>query len=179
MPESLSSSNVVSGEIRFVSRPFSNRWWLMAGDQDVAELRRIPRDHVSEVELTDGTRYRLEPEGWGTVVAVENGAERGRIIRRSWWGRAWDLISPTFGYALTSDLLPRRWSLRVGNEPVGRLEGTLFSYNRLRVHADVGVPVLPLVMSWHVLARPWEAAAAPGSLVARPAPEQPTLGVDG
>ncbi len=66
---------------------------------------------------------------------------------------------------MTSDILPRRWTLRVGNEPVGRFAGTPFSYNRLRVHTDVAVPVLPLALAWHVLARPWEAAAAPGSLV--------------
>ncbi|MCJ7724855.1 MAG: hypothetical protein MUP76_00495 [Acidimicrobiia bacterium] len=128
-------------------------------------MRRIPRQHVSEVSLDDGTNIRLEPDGWGTVVAREGDKEWGRIVRRSWWGRRWDLISPTFGYTITSDPLPRRWTIRVGNEPVGRLSGGLLSYNRLTVQADVAVSVLPLVMSWHVLARPWEAAAAPGALV--------------
>jgi hypothetical protein len=61
--------------------------------------------------------------------------------------------------------MPRHWTIRVGNEPVGRLFGGLLSYNRLTVEADVGIQVLALVMAWHVLARPWEAAAAPGSLV--------------
>ena len=92
-------------------------------------------------------------------------AERGRITRRSWWGRSWDLESPTFAFALTSDLMPRRWTLRIGNEPVGHLSGGLLSYNRLTVRTDVAVQVLPLVLAWHVLARPWEAAAAPGSLI--------------
>jgi hypothetical protein len=179
MVERRTPSHNVAGEVRFVSRPFSNTWWLMQGDRELAELRRIPREHVSLVETTDGPSYRLEPQGWGAVVAMEDEAERGRITRRSWWGRAWDLTSTTFGYALTSDVIPRRWTLRVGNEPIGRLAGGYFSYNRLIVSTDVAVPTLPLMLSWHVLARPWEAAAAPGSLVAQHRPERPTLGVDG
>lgn len=179
MADQRSPSRVVAGEVRFLSRPFSNAWRLVHEGEELAVLRRFPTRHTSEVVAWDGSRYRLEPQGWGTVVAVEDEAERGRITRRSWWGRAWDLASSTFGYALTSDLLPRRWTLRVGNEPIGRLAGTPVSYNRLRIQTDVGVPVLPLVLCWHVLARPWEAAAAPGSLVARPRPQRPTLGVDG
>ena len=111
---------------------------------------------------------------------MEQDKEWGRIVRRSWWGRRWDLVSPTFGYTLTSDPMPRRWTIRVGNEPIGRLSGGLFSYNRLTVHTDVAVQALPLVLAWHVLARSWEAASAPGSLVPYdPQRGRPTLGVDG
>jgi hypothetical protein len=156
---------MIPGESRFLSFPFSNEWVLAQGDRSVATLRRFPRRHTSTVRLGDGRTFELEPQGWGTVVALEGDTERGRITRRSWWGRAWDLTSVSFGYGLTSDLVPRRWTLRVGNEPVGRFAGTPFSYNRLRVTTDVAVPVLPLALAWHVLARPWEAAAAPGSLV--------------
>ncbi len=161
---------MLSGECRFLSYPLSNEWVLAQGDEQVAFLRRFPRRHTSTLTLADGRTFELEPRGWGTVVALEAEVERGRITRRSWWGRAWDLTSATFGYGLTSDVMPRRWTLRVGNEPVGRLAGTLLSYNRLRVHTDVAVPVLPLALAWHVLARPWEAAAAPGSLVPQQLP---------
>ena len=172
--------HAVTGEAVFTSVPFSNRWELTSRGERLAVLRRLPRQHVSEVELADGRSIVLQPDGWGTVVAVEGDKEWGRIVRRSWWGRRWDLESPTFGYSLTSDLLPRRWTIRVGNEPVGRLTGGLLSYNRLEVEADVAIQALPLVMSWHVLARPWEAAASPGSLVPRdPGEQRPTLGVDG
>lgn len=161
---------LVSGESIFLSHPFSNQWSLWHRGEPIAEMRRIPRQHVSEVSLEDGIRIRLEPDGWGTVVAREDGKEWGRIVRRSWWGRQWDLVSPTFGYTITSDPLPRRWTMRVGNEPIGSLTGGPLSYNRLKVNTDVAVQVLPLVMSWHVLARPWEAASAPGSLVPADAP---------
>ncbi len=172
---------VVSGEALFTSTPFSNRWELRAGGERLAALRRRPTQHVSEAHLIDGRSLILQPTEWGTVTAVEGGQEWGRIVRRSWWGRRWDLESPTFGYVLTSDPIPRRWTLRVGNEPVGRLSGGALSYNRLRVQTDVAVQVVPLILAWHVLARPWEAAAAPGSLVARDGggEERPTLGVDG
>ncbi|MBU1226411.1 MAG: hypothetical protein KJ698_04230 [Actinobacteria bacterium] len=156
---------LVSGECRFTSPPFSNTWALWCRGERLATMTRRPRQHTSDVSLADGGEIRLQPDGWGTVVALENGSELGRIVRRSWWGRRWDLISPAFGYVLTSDPMPRHWTIRVGNEPVGRLSGGLLSYNRLTVEADVGIQVLALVMAWHVLARPWEAAAAPGSLV--------------
>ena len=163
-------ARLVSGECRFTSTPFSNRWALSCGGEVLAEMRRVPRLHVSEVRLADGIRLRLEPAGWGTVVALDGDKEMGRIVRRSWWGRRWELESPTFGYALTSDPLPRRWRLRAGDHEIGRFAGGMLSYNRLTVTIDVAVQVIPLVLAWHVLARPWEAAAAPASLVARPAP---------
>lgn len=171
---------MVSGQATFTSQPFSDDWVLWSANRQLASLRRVPRQHVSILSLGDGSTIRLQPDGWGTVVAVEDDKEWGRIVRRSWWGRRWDLISPTFGYALTSDPLPRRWTIRVGNEPVGRLAGGWLSYNRLQVDMDVAVQVLPLVLSWHVLARPWEQAAAPGSLIPREMiRSRPTLGIDG
>ena len=174
------AQHLVSGECRFSSLPFSNWWTLSCKDEPLAEMRRIPRQHISEVTMADGTGIRLQPRGWGTVVALAGESERGRITRRSWWGRSWDLESPAFAFTLTSDPMPRRWTLRIGNEPVGRLSGGILSYNRLTVRTDVAVQVLPLVLAWHVLARPWEAAAAPGSLVPDgPEPERPSLGVEG
>jgi hypothetical protein len=164
------------GVTTFRSMPLSNVWRVSHQGEDIAQLERIPRDHISRVVLNDGTAFSLEPTEWGTVVAFEDDVERGRITRRSWWGRSWDLTGLTFGYGLTSDLLPRRWTLRVGNEPVGSLTGTIYSYNRLRVETGVAVPLLALALCWHVLARPWEAAAAPGSLVPGRETDQPDAG---
>ena len=157
---------VVIGTARFTSGFMSNRWTLSRADEMLAEMRRIPSRHVSEAVLSTGVRYEIRPESWGTVVAeADDGAELGRIVRTSWWGRSWDLTAPGFACALTSDPLPRRWSLRIGTEPVGALKGSAFSYNRLTVHTDVAVPVPALTLAWHVLARPWEAASAPVALV--------------
>jgi hypothetical protein len=165
------AQRLVSGECRFTSRPFSNRWDLSSGEERLAVLVRRPRRHTSTVTLADGTELELVPDGWGAVVAFEGDQERGRIVRRSWWGRRWDLESPTFGYTLTSDPVPRRWFLRVGDNVVGRFSGGWFSYNHLTVQMDVAVHVIPLVLAWHVLARPWEASAAPASLVPRGFPD--------
>jgi hypothetical protein len=162
---------MIVGDARFESRLFSNQWLLLQGDDVVARLFRIPSRHTSELETVDGPAQILEPEAWGTVIArTEDGTEFGRIVRRSWWGRAWEIQSPGFGCTLTSDPLPRRWSLRFGSEPVGRLAGGLITYNSVDLHTDVAVPVTGLALAWHVIARPWEQAAAPGALVARPAP---------
>jgi hypothetical protein len=160
---------MVMGEGAFRSLPFSNHWSLIHKGETIAHLRRIPSRHTSEIDLPDGTRLELVPEGWGTVVALEDGEERSRIERRSWWGRSWEISGPGFGCLMTSDLMPRRWTLRIGNEPAGRLAGTILSYNRLDVQTDVAIPASALALAWHVIARPWEQAAAPGVLVARPA----------
>ena len=82
-----------------------------------------------------------------------------------WWGRRWEISGSGFGCDLTSDPFPRRWTFRLGGAPIGRLAGTMWSYNRLVVEADVSIPVHAVILAWHVLARPWEQAAAPSSLV--------------
>ena len=160
------------GDHRFESQLFSNDWQLVGPEGVVARLRRIPSTHTSLAALADGRRLEIEPAGWGTVVA-HGDAQKARIERQSWWGRRWEVTGVGFGYELTSDPLPRRWSLRIGGHPVGRLAGTVWSYNRLEVHTDVAVPVHALILAWHVIARPWEAAAAPRSLrpISRPEPE--------
>lgn len=156
---------VVVGECTFHSRAFSNRWSLDRAGEQLADLRRDGSRHTSTAVLTDGTRIDVVPAGWGTVEAHTGGEPIGRIDRRSWWGRRWEIGGSGFGCDLISDPAPRRWSLRLGGEPIGRLAGTMWSYNRLRVHTDVSVPVHALILAWHVLARPWEQAAAPRSLV--------------
>ena len=160
----------VVGDCRFESALLSNRWRLLQDRKVLAELQRIPSRHVSLLRMAGGTLLELRPSGWGTVVAMHGETEVGRVVRRSWWGRRWQLSGPGFACDLTSDPLPRRWSLRFGSEPVGRLAGAALSYNRLRVHTDLAVPVVSLALAWHVLARPWEAAAAPGALVPAPSP---------
>lgn len=165
---------VVFGACRFESPLFSNHWRLIQGKQVLAQLQRVPSRHISLVRLPDHTVIELRPFGWGTVVAYREGEEVGRVVRRSWWGRHWDLAGQGFACTLASEPLPRRWTLRYGNEPVARLAGTLLSYNRLTVHTDIAVPLASLALVWHVLARPWEAAAAPGALV--PSQEPRPLG---
>jgi hypothetical protein len=153
----------VTGDIRFKSRPFSNVWLMTGYDGVIARLRRIPSTHTSLATLSDGTKLELHPEGWGTVVAAGDN-QGAKIVRESWWGRRWAVTGTGFSYDLTSDPMPRRWTLRIGGHPVARVAGTMWSYNRIIVQADVAVPIHALILSWHVLARPWEAAAAPRSL---------------
>ncbi len=155
----------VLGHCRFESRIFSNRWRLLQGEMVLAELTRFPTRHISVMSLPDGSEQELRPDGWGTVVARQNGTELGRITRASWWGRTWEVATPGFACALTCDPRPRHWSLRFGSEPFASLNGTLFSYNRLQVDTAVAVPISALALVWHVLARSWELAAAPGQLI--------------
>jgi hypothetical protein len=155
----------VVGNCRFESPLMSNRWRLLQDRKVLAEAQRVPTRHISLLRLADSTNLELRPAGWGTVVALAGEQEVGRATRRNWWGRRWQLSSPGFACDLVSDPMPRRWSLRFGSEPVGHLSGGLLTYNRLLIHTDLAVPVVSLALAWHVLARPWEAAAAPGALV--------------
>ena len=165
MPYRLPRVPTVVGNCRFESTMMSNHWRLLQDRRVLAELQRVPSRHVSLLRYAGSEEIELRPAGWGTVVAMHGSTELGRVVRRSWWGRRWHLSGPGFACDLTSDPRPRRWSLRFGTEPVGHLAGAAFSYNRLRVHTDLAVPVVSLALAWHVLARPWEAAASPGALV--------------
>ncbi len=165
MPYRLPRVPTVVGDCRFESALMSNRWRLLQGRTVLAELQRVPTRHVSLLRYPHSGEIELRPAGWGTVVAMHGATEVGRAVRRSWWGRRWHLSGQGFACDLTSDPLPRHWSLRFGSEPVGHLAGTPFSYNHLKVHTDLAVPLVSLALAWHVLARPWEAAAAPGTLV--------------
>jgi hypothetical protein len=176
MTDRLPRNPMIYGDCRFESMLFSNRWRLIQGKQVLAELQRVPTRHTSLLRFPDRTLVEIRPSGWGTVVAYRGADELGRVTRLSWWGRTWQLTGPGFACSLTSDLRPRRWSLRLGAEPVAQLSGGLLSYNRLAVHTDVAVPTVSIALAWHVLARPWEAAASPGALL--PA-HQPTYRVAG
>jgi hypothetical protein len=155
MTDRLPRNPMIYGDCRFESMLFSNRWRLIQGKQVLAELQRVPTRHTSLLRFPDRTLVEIRPSGWGTVVAYRGADELGRVTRLSWWGRTWQLTGPGFACSLT---------------------GGLLSYNRLAVHTDVAVPTVSLALAWHVLARPWEAAASPGALL--PA-HQPTYRVAG
>jgi hypothetical protein len=155
----------VVGRVQFDSGLFSNRWRVLRDTDLIAEVRRDPTRHVSAGVFASGTRFDLVPDGWGTVRMSADGVPLAHIDRRSWWGRRWEIGGTGFACELTSDPLPRRWTFRIGGEPIGGLSGTLWSYNRLTMDANVSIPVHAMILAWHVLARPWEQAAAPRTLV--------------
>ena len=165
---------MVTGDAELRSTLGSNRWELRQGDAVVAVLRRLPRQRMSLVELADGTQWRIQPEAWGVVVAMEDGIPFARIVRRSWWGRRWTIESQAFSMDLISRPRPRRWDLTIGGAPLAELSGSAISYNRLRVRASVGVPLVAIVLAWQVVVRPWEQAARPVEL--RPVPVTPEPG---
>lgn len=158
---------MISGSARLRSPAFSNAWELTTEDGTlIAELTRHGRMHVSTVRFPDGAAWLIEPRGYGIVCALEEGdVEVARITRRSWLGRRWDVTAPTWAYDLVSDRTPRRWHLAVGSVEVARIAGSTLSYNRVRVTTNLAVPVATVILAWQVIARPWEAAAAPAGLV--------------
>lgn len=145
----------------------SSRWRLFANDDEIAQLRRLGRLHISRIQLPSGEEATLTPDDRSAVVALDgNGNELARITRTSWFGRRWEITSQKWAYELVSDPRPRRWHITVGGTPVAQITGSLVSYNRVAVDAPLGVPLLVIALAWHVIARPWEAAAAPSTLIA-------------
>ena len=141
-------------------------------DGEIATLRRLGRLHISRLYLPGGEEAVLVPEERSVVTALDDaGDELARITRTSWFGRRWEVSSKKWAYELVSDPRPRRWQITVGGTPVAQITGSLVSYNRVDIEAPLGVPVLVVALAWHVIARPWEAAAAPSTLVASPASE--------
>jgi hypothetical protein len=161
---------LIRGEAQLVSPWFSNQWSLFNHDVEIARLRRIPRLHISAAQFPDGTEWTIEPDGFAVVKAVDaHGTEVARITRRSWWGRRWDVAGTGFAYELVSDPIPRRWRFEVGGSPIAEIRGSLISYNTVTIDAPLSIPTAAAVLAWHVIARPWEAAAAPRGLVPRTA----------
>lgn len=161
----------ISGDASLTSPWFSPVWTMHQGGRMVATINRTARTYVSVVDLTDGGRILIEPAGVGVVRAVEihdagtADTEIGRIVRTSWLGRSWDVSGRSFAFELVSDARPRRWHLAVANAPIAHLEGSLASYNVVHLRSNLGVPLPALLLSWHVVARPWEAANEPRGLV--------------
>jgi hypothetical protein len=157
---------MVTGEIHLRSPWLSSEWHLIQAGNELARIRRHGRLYVSDVLLPDGTKWLLEPGGPGVVRAVESpGVEFARVERRSWIGRRWDLTSQQFAYELISDRRPRRWYVSVGGAAAAEINGSLLSYNTVTVNTSIGIPVVAILLAWHVIARPWEAAAEPRGLV--------------
>ena len=158
--------DTVYGQAEMRSPWLSNRWRLYANDTELATLRRLGRLHISRIYLSTGEEAALAPDERSAVVALDTeGNELARITRTSWFGRRWEVTSKRWAYELVSDPRPRRWHITVGGTSVAQITGSLVSYNRVDIEAPLGVPLLVVALAWHVIARPWEAAAEPGGLV--------------
>ena len=83
-----------------------------------------------------------------------------------------------YNYELISDRRPRAWTISLGGSPIADFRGSLVSYNHVRGNSLIAVPMSAVLLAWHVIARPWEAAAEPRGLVPvqQPAAERRSIG---
>lgn len=153
------------GLVELRSPLFSNAWRVLRDGETLAVARRYPRQHRSVVVLADQTLWSLEPERWGVVQAVEDEVPFAHATRQSWTGRRWEVGGVGFSYELRPTSLLRRWALLQGGEPLVHLKGGLLTYNRVLAEVILPVPLVAVLLAWHVMARSWEAAAAPGRLL--------------
>ena len=73
------------GEAELTSGLFSNEWQLIQRGEVLAKAIRRPRNWDTRVTLRDGTRWTLQPDGWGVVRAVEDDVPFARASRDSFW----------------------------------------------------------------------------------------------
>ena len=160
-----STRQMVYGKVELRSPWFSNRWRVLKDGAEICRLTRFGRIYTSVVRQPDGTRWVLDPHGNGVVRALDaDGNEFARVVRRSWFGRRWDLLSPAWNFKLVSHRRPRAWSIDIGGATAVEIRGSLISYNKVDVNAMIGVPLAAVLLGWHVIARPWEAIAEPAGL---------------
>lgn len=169
MPDPEHPSRVAEeGLVELRSTLLSNAWRMTRGEATLAVARRYPGLHLSRVALSDGTIWTLEPEGWGVVRALEEEVPFAHATRISWSGRRWEVGGVGFSYRLRStSIVLRRWVITEDEELLVRLRGGLLTYNRVRAEVIHPIPIVALLLAWHVMARPWEAAAAPRLLLGR------------
>ena len=159
------------GEAELTSGLFSNEWQLVQGGEVLAKAIRRPRNGYTRVTRADGSRWMLQPDGWGIVRAVEDDVPFARATRESFWGNRWEISGVGFTNLLQHDgRVPRRWQLAVGQEPAAWLRGSPVNYNRVRIDAPISLPMSAALLSWHVIARPWEAVAFAPELLTREVP---------
>lgn len=159
---------MIYGKVQLRSHWFSNRWQVEQNGTVLCNLHRLGRIYTTVVSRPDG-RWILDPHGNGVVRALDSeGKEFGRAVRRSWFGRRWDLVSQAWNYDLVSHHRPRAWAIEIGGAPAVEIRGSLVSYNRVDVNAMIGVPLAAVLLGWHVIARPWEALAEPSGLLPMP-----------
>jgi hypothetical protein len=157
---------MITGEAELTSPWFSNRWTLTQQGTLLASLQRLGRIYVTAADLGEGGRLLIEPCGQGTVHAVDAaGDEVARIERKSWLGRLWEISGDRYVYELISDPRPRKWHIALANATFADLRGSLISYNHVRIASGLGLPIPAVLLAWHVIARPWEAAAEPRGLI--------------
>ena len=160
---------VVYGNVQMTSPWFSNKWRVLRDGNEIARVQRLGRIYSSVVALPDGSRWLFDPHGNGVVRALDDdGHEFARIVRRSWLGRRWDIVSPMWNFELASHARPRSWGIEIGGAPAAELKGSLVSYNHVVINAMIGVPLAAVLLGWHVIARPWEAIAEPTGLLPVP-----------
>jgi hypothetical protein len=148
-----------SGEMR--SAFLSRDWELRKDGGLIAVGRRQVWRRTSEIELSDGRHWLIRPAGWGTVELTERDDVLARGERLNWIGRAWDLSGESFAYELRAQSMAlRKWTIELGGGPVAHLNGGVASFNRLRIEANLPVPLEAIMLSWHIIVRAWEAAAS-------------------
>ncbi|MGZ8785814.1 MAG: hypothetical protein ACXW1Y_09670 [Acidimicrobiia bacterium] len=148
-----------SGEMR--SALFSRTWELRKAGSLIAVGRRHVWQRRSEVALIDGRRWLISPTGWGVGALTEWDEVLARGERQNWLGRAWGLNGESFGYELRArSMTLRKWSIDLGGGEIARLDGGVASFNRMRIEADLPLPLEAVMLSWHIIVRAWEAAAS-------------------
>lgn len=155
------SSPFIKGNATIRSPLFSRSWTIRQGETTVATAHRSVWHRTSTVKLPGGPEWEIVPAGWGRLEVRSGDDVLATAERLNWLGRRWTIDSQRFGYMLSArSMFMRRWTIDLGDHPVGNLRGGAFSFNRIEIEAGSGIPLEVIMVSWHVIVRAWEAASA-------------------
>lgn len=149
------------GTATFRSPLFSRTWTLTQNGRQLAVAIRHPWKRISEITLEDDTKWIIHPAGWGHIELRSGDDVLAEASRLVWTGRQWEVSSNRFSFVLRArSLALRTWSLDIADAPVATFKGGTFTFNRLTVTADTPIPFETVVLTWHIIVRAWETAAA-------------------
>ena len=115
--------------------------------------RAVPaRRRTARVDLPGGRVWMIIPEGTDGLRVLEDDRVLVSAERLDPWGRRWELSGNRFSYALTNrSTLKGRWTLGPPGAEIAELR--MWTTRRMHLHAQLPVPLEPVVLAWYVIIR--------------------------
>ena len=115
--------------------------------------RAVPaRRRTARVDLPGGRTWMIVPDGTDGLRVLEDDKVLVSAERLDPWGRRWELSGSHFSYALTNRSgFKGRWTLGPPGAEIAELR--MWTTRRMHLHAQLPIPLEPLVLAWCVIIR--------------------------